>query len=766
MLAFAACATATHPVAPAPAPAPETPTAAPTPSVTNRAAVIDSAEADRVPAFQTEPLIAWGPLPPGTIHEPQPRTYDLRHQTVHVRLDWEQHAIIGTTTLRLAALAAPIKTVALDAVGMTIARVTDATGRRLKFTYNDTTLSVQLARRLAARASTLLTVAYQTVKPTKGAYFIDRMHVLWTQGETEDNRYWVPTYDHPDDKTTWQITVVTDTNERALSNGRLVSSRRVRDEGRAGIAWTWAQEKPASTYLMSVVTGNYTVVSDKWHAVPLGYWTYPDSIEAVKRGFGKTPEAVDVFSRKTGVPYPWAKYDQSVVPDFIFGGMENVTATTQNDNAILHPAWAEPQSNADGLMAHELAHQWYGDLLTTKSWGHVWLNEGFATFMAQIFTEESAGVDEGALDRLGAQEQTIDADRQGRRPIVYERWVDNPIEVFFSGHIYPKGATVMQMLRHQLGDSLFWAAMHHYTVTHAYGSVVTDDLRRAFEESTGRDFRPFFDQWVYGAGFPVFRVSFAYDTVTKQLTLDAAEAQARDSLTGYFDADVAVEALTDAGPVRGVVPVHGGTGRVVLALSGPPRSIRWNKGKWILELTDFPRPTSMLSYQLAHDDDVLGRVEAVDLLRRRLAQPRAVTALVHAATIDKFWGVRNRAVRALATADTSDTARTGVVRGALIVALRDSDARVRQSAAAGLRKFPSAELRPVLEQAIRSDPSLFVRGSALASYLTVMGDAGLPLAEEVMAMPSWLDALRGPAMGVLKEMPSAGAQALYQRYAK
>jgi aminopeptidase N len=275
-------------------------------------------------------------------------------------------------------------------------------------------------------------------------------------------------------------------------------------------------------------------------------------------------------------------------------------------------------------MAHELGHQWYGDLLTTRDWGDVWLNEGFATFMEQIFREEDLGVDEGAFDRLGAQEQTIDADRRTRRPIVWNKWVNDPIEVFFSGHIYPKGATILQMLRHQLGDDLFWKAMNHYTTANAYGTVVTDDLRKAFEETTGKDYKAFFNQWVYGAGFPVFQVSSLYDRAAGRLVISAKEVQPRDSLTGFFDVDVDVEARTDSGVVRFVVPVRNGTGEAGTNLKAPPRSIRWNKGNWILDITDFPRSTAMLRYQLVYDDDVLGRIEAVDVLAQRPADQAAL----------------------------------------------------------------------------------------------------------------------------------------------
>jgi aminopeptidase N len=725
------------------------------PTLIPNARLVDDTNA--VPSFADTALISWGPEPAGTVHILPPHEYDLQDQSLRVRFDWAHHAVVGSTTLRVAALDHAISDIPLNAVAMTIRRVASSGGAQLKFDYDGQMLIVHLARPLSPRAKTSFTVDYVVVKPKKGAYFIDRNHYLWTQGETEDNRYWIPTYDHPDDKTTWEISVLTDSGESALSNGKLVSKRVVK----GGILWSWAQERPASTYLMSVVTGKYTVVNDHWGKVPVEYWTYPDSVAAAKLGFGKTPDAIDVFSRKTGIPFPWAKYAQSVVPDFIFGGMENVSATTQNDDGILHPAWAEPQYNADGLMSHELGHQWFGDLLTTRDWSHAWLNEGFATFMEQTYREASQGVDEGTWDRLDAEDQTIEADRRNRRPIVYNKYVTDPIEIFFSGHIYPKGATVLQMLRHQLGDSLFWSAIHHYAASHMYGNVVTADLERAFEESTGRDYKDFFDQWVYGAGLPVFKVSSSYDSSSKRLSLHAAEIQPRDSLTGNFDADVDVEVLTDGAPAKGTMPVRNGKGDLTIALSAAPRAVEWNKGAWVLALTDFPRSTAMLDYELAHSDDVASRNDALTLLSGRPHDGAAARAIATASHVDRFWALRARAVRLL-VAFPNDSA----ARDAAIAAVRDPDSRVRQSAVGALASFPGSDTGALLANEVRSDASPIVRGFALASYIRVAPDTALPLAAEVMAENSWRNVLRAPAMAVLKGMQSPAAHELYQKYAK
>ena len=715
----------------------------------------------RVPAFRPDPLIEWGPTPPGESHAERQRGYDLQHQDTRVRFDWTRHAVVGSTTIRVAALDSGLSTLVLDAVDMKIAGVRTTAGAVLEHRYDGRMLSVALKPRLAARARATIVVDYETVRPKKGVYFVARRHTVWTQGETEDTRYWVPTYDFPNDKTTWEFRVTTDRNERALSNGRLVSSRPVAN----GIEWHWSQSKPASTYLMSVVTGDYVVLQDVWREVPIGYWTYPDSVAAAWRGFARTPRMVDLISHRSGVDYPWAKYDQSVAPDYIFGGMENVTATTQADDRILHPAWAEPQANAEPLVAHELAHQWYGDYLTARNWAHIWLNEGFATFFEAVWAEDTHGRDAGALARLAKQEEAIAADRGARRPLVYDRWVTDPLELFFSGHIYPKGATVLQMLRHQLGDSLFWAGMGTYTRSHALASVTTDDFQRSMERASGRDLTGFFAQWIHGSGVPAFRIAYSFDAVARSLTLTARQVQPRDSLTGLFDADVGIEVLTEAGPVRGILPVRGETSVLTIALPAPPRAIRWDKGGWLLDVVDFPRPTVMLAHQLRHDDDVIGRVEAADLLADRVGDAKAVAALAGAIGSDDVWAVRVHATASLAAFGTDSAAIDALLR-----ATRDRDPRVREQAATSLgmaialvlRKPPSrgdTMMRPGrgvlgiarqrLRELVESDSSGYVRGTALVAYATISPDDALAAIEPVLARNSWLDMERTAAVTAL-----------------
>jgi aminopeptidase N len=680
-------------------------------------------------------------------------TQDLRHQIVRLRFDWPRHAVVGSTTLRIAAAAGPLREITLDAVGMQIGRVTHR-DRPLGFKHEGSALRIALTEPLAPNAIIEITIDYETVRPARGVYFIDRHSVVWAQGFAEDTRYWVPTVDRLYDKTTWEFLIRTPSRERALSNGRLVGTRRLPG---GEVEWHWRLEQPASTYLMSIVAGDYVVLRDRWRDVPLGYWTYRDSIEATWRGFGRTPRAVDFMSQWTGLEYPWTKYDQVVAPDFIFGGMENVTAVTMSDDAILHPAWAEPRSNADPLVAHELAHMWFGDFVTMRHWDDAWLSEGFAVFMAAQFVERAHGKAAAAMRRRDAHEETIAADRRNRRPLVYGRWANDPAEVYFSGHIYPRGASVLWMLQHTLGDSTLRAAINHFLRAHPYQSVTSADLRRSLEETSGRNFSRFFAQWVYGAGVPAFRVSFEFDSVAKEVALTAVQVQPRDSLTGLFDADVDVEVRTDSGVVTQLVEVRAETTAVRIPVPATPRSIRWDVGDWLLDVADFPRLTTMLVWQLEHDPDVLGRAEAIDVLASRVeTEGEARNALARAARRDSLWMVRARAVAAFAPIVRRDSAREVVLSGT-----RDSDTRVREAAATALAgAIGHEDAADRLRSLAQGDRSWWVRAAAMRALADADSTVALEIAGDMLRREEWRDIPRVAALDALARIRSIEAKAL------
>ena len=315
------------------------------------------------------------------------RVFDLLHQRIAIAFDLAQRSVTGEVATRLVVTAAPTDTVRLDASNLTIDAALGAGGRPLRYTNDTSGVTVRLARRAARGDTVQFTLRYHG-HPERGMYFVPRRPTMWTQGEAIETPSWVPTYNAPNDKATWEILVTADTGMRVLSNGRLVGVTPTAD--RRQQVWHWSQEKPASTYLYSIVAAPFAVLRDSWRGIPVEYWVAPDTVNAAWRTFGETPAMIETYSRVLGVNFPWAKYDQAVIPDFTYGGMENVSATTQTDLA-LHDAASEPERSGRSLNAHELAHQWFGDLTTTAAWAHAWVNEGLTTYMESVQEEQSRG---------------------------------------------------------------------------------------------------------------------------------------------------------------------------------------------------------------------------------------------------------------------------------------------------------------------------------------------------------------------------------------
>jgi len=321
-----------------------------------------------------------GEYTPPRVWPVRQHSFDLQHQRIEINFDVDRRSMTGRVTTTLVVTDRPTDAIRLDASNLVIDGASDAGGKRLRFSADSASVTVRLGRRAAPGDTVVFTIAYHG-KPERGMYFVPRRHTMWTQGEAIETRSWVPTYDAPNDKTTWEILVTADSSMSVLSNGRLVSVSKSPDG--AHKVWDWSQEKPASTYLYSIVAGPYVFLRDNWRGIPVEYFVLPDTLNATWRTFGETPSMIEIYSRVLGVNYPWAKYDQAIIPDFTFGGMENVSATTQTD-LVLHGSGGEPLSSGRGLNAHELAHQWFGDLTTTATWAHIWLNEGLTTYMESV----------------------------------------------------------------------------------------------------------------------------------------------------------------------------------------------------------------------------------------------------------------------------------------------------------------------------------------------------------------------------------------------
>jgi len=426
--------------------------------------------------------------------------YDLLDVKWEVSIDPTQGAMTGTVINTLAPTKAGADLI-FDCGKLSVDSVA-IDGTPAKFQTDGKVLETKLGGSVPAGQKLAVKIVYHG-QPEAGMYFVPAKRafpahtdIVYTQGEMEDNRYWMPTYDFPDDKATSEGIIHVPAGWKVLSNGALQG---VTHDG-AHDVWHWKMTQPHSTYLIAFVAGPYDEVVDGHVPVPVSFWVPTGLDEMGRAAFGRTDQIVQFYGKLTGVTFPWAKYSQSAVADFMFGGMENVTCTTQTIGA-LHPFTSEPNVDSTGLVAHELAHQWFGDLVTTENWGHIWLNEGWASFLPSFWDREKYGKEKFDLDRVGTFEGGLSAHvEQPDRPEVWNQY-EEPIDLF-NNFAYPGGASRMFMLMHQVGEDKFWPAITNYLHEFAYKNATTEDFFASMSKSLGVDLEEFRKQWFYTAAAP------------------------------------------------------------------------------------------------------------------------------------------------------------------------------------------------------------------------------------------------------------------------
>lgn len=671
--------------------------------------------------------------------------YDLVHQRIVVRdFNWDSTSFMGSVSTTLIALRANMDSVILDAGPLLgIKRIASLSGNTLRSSRHGDTLVVYLARPVAFRDTVRFAIDYSgKVENGRGLTFIDeRPHTprqIWSQGEDHDNHYWFPTYDFPNDKMTWDVEITVPAGFMAVSNGALVSDKKESDGSRTLV---WHEGRPSATYLASIIVAPLAKIHDAWKNVPVDYYTYHADSALAWRLFHVTPDMIDVFSRLTGVPYPWEKYAQTTVTDF-FGGMENVSATTLVDWLPDAKAYQDRPWYQHILIPHELAHQWFGDYVTTANWANMWLNEGFAEFMPGQYWREKNGAHLEQDYYLDEYRQFMQID--GRRRM--------PLASMGSNNIYPKGALVLEMLHDYLGDQRFWAGIRRYLTQYAFGNAVSDDLRQAFLDATGENLDWFWSQWVYSAGYPEITVTAAYDGTARRVTLVVRQTQ-RDTLKADSTGMRYVVPETFRMPVMVRISAAGGDvvrrrwirqredTIVVDSVASAPTMIVFDDGNRILKQLTFDQPSSQLAVQLRRDGDLWNRWWVIQQLTARPTDAVAQAALTEAATSSDYFLTRAQAVTAL----------SGVSAAAAVPALaraaRDSSSQVRQAAIDALGRVGGAEALTIARAAWRGDSSYSVRASALSTIARLDLDGRRALIAEGLKTPSYRDAIQNAAIG-------------------
>ena len=516
--------------------------------------------------------------------------YDVQHYSLRVSFDRPKKKVIGDTTVELKPLKNGFREVALDSVGMEYSSVTlDSTGIDLKYKTGGGSVTVTLDRAYSANETIAIRFRY-TAEPKKGVYFVDeeklddkKLHSaqIWSQGEADEARHWFPSFDFPSDKATVEEYITADKGETVVGNGDLIEQK---DNGDGTITHHYDMPIPFSTYLVSFVIGEYVKTSEKYNDIPLGYYVYPGRESIVPKAFGATRDVLRVYEELIKIPFPYSKYDQTIVAKFNFGGMENITATTLADNEIFFAEYPFGQSAAIDLVSHEAAHSWFGDLVTCRNWAELWLNEGFATYMEAAFLEKMYGRP-AYIAKVMSDAETFLADDavNPKRNGLFNRNAGDVNALFERpATTYNKGGAVLHTLREQIGDKAFWSGVNAYLTRHKFSNVESTDLKDAMEAASGTKLDWFFNQWVYGIGSPKLNVKQAYNARSKTLTLTIAQTQKLDKFTPpAYRLPMDLDIVTDKGTKTEKVDITKRLQTFTFKTSGKLMQIKFDKDEKI-----------------------------------------------------------------------------------------------------------------------------------------------------------------------------------------
>jgi aminopeptidase N len=678
--------------------------------------------------------------------EARNKSYDVLHYKIELSFDESKKMVIGKTTTTFVPYLTALHSVEFDAENMDFTSVS-MNKKTLAFDSLEKSVRITLDKNYSYKDTLTVTMEYTCI-PKRGVYFIQpdsgypgKPWQVWSQGEDMDNHHWFPCWDFPNDRATSEIIATVKNNYEFLSNGKLISTKENKKAGTK--TFHWVQNKPHSSYLVMFAMGEYAILKEKVDGVPLEYYVYKNHIDDAKACYAKTGAILKFFNEKIGFRYAWDKYAQVIVADFIYGGMENTSATTLMDRATVYNARARVDESAESLIAHEMAHQWWGDVVTCNDWRHLWLNESFASYFDPLYFEHAYGKDEFLHIMQQAQQAGINTDKSlGKKPIVSVGSYGN--------NIYPRGASVLNMLRFVLGDELFWKAINHYITKYQFQTVETGDFKNAIEEATGQNLYWFFDQWIYKAGYPKFDVSYSYIDSSKSILLTVKQTQTIDSLTGVFRTPIDIEIVTPMGSTTQRINIVQKESTYTLAANMKPNLVLFDKDNWILkEVTYSNRNVSEWKYQAELGNDVVARKTAIVELAKQDTAGEYIPLIAKLSNSDTFWGVRQSAVIALGSIKTD----SDVKKNALIAALHDKKSQVRASAATQLGKIKSSDVAAVLRAAL-NDSSYSTEANALASLSKVDSLNVIPFLKERLNKWSYNNQVANTALNSLARLDS------------
>ncbi|HEX6792193.1 MAG TPA: M1 family aminopeptidase [Candidatus Krumholzibacteria bacterium] len=705
------------------------------------------------------------------------RTYTTTHTALDLDIDLEKQTVAGSVVHTVRALRPDLGEVSFNCVELTVDSVT-VDGKHARFDYPvmselstswmagqeeasaDDRLVVHLPTPLAREASAKIAVYYHGA-PKIGLYWIqpekglpDKRWEVWSQGEGEDNRHWIPCNDYPNEKATFEGRFRVPKGSFALSNGAMVEKKELGKQ----TEFYYKLDQPQTSYLIMLAVSTYRVYETKWRDIPVQYVVPPGTDDAtILRGYGKTVDMMEFFSKTTGIDYPYAKYAQVVVQDYIYGGMENTSATVMNIRTLYDERDALTHTEVN-LVAHELAHQWWGDMLTCREWSHMWLNEGFATYYAYLYKEHDEGVDSFRYKMRDAQNDVINADRTDPLPMVVDFY--NRKDTRNNANVYVKGASFLHMLRFLLGDALYHETIRQYGERFKFNVVETQDLMRVVKDVTGENLDWFFEQWVFLAGHPDFKVTKSWDKATGTLALTVEQTQKTGGLVPVFRVPVDIDVAWEGGSATRRVTIEEAKQTFYFSAPREPVMVLFDKDDWILKTLEFPKSTKESLHELANAP-WMARVRAAEALGAKGKDAGVVSALEAVLVADGHYGLRRECALALGKIG-SDDALSALEKG---MSAKDGLVRLACVEAAG-SFYRSNDAAALLEKALNNDPAYGVRAEALTSFGKIKTDNAAKVCLKALdSQGSDRETVRQAAINALVELHETAAIDRIKRYA-
>ncbi len=679
------------------------------------------------------------------------RINDLVHTKLDVRFDYDKAYMYGKAWITLKPHFYNTDSLLLDAKGMDINEVGLMNGtakKKLQFTNDGMQLNIKLDRSYKGGENYTIYIDYVSkpnelkvqgsaaITDAKGLYFInpkgeeEGKHIeIWTQGETESSSAWFPTIDRTNQKTTEEIYMTVPAKYVTLSNGLLVSQKKNADGTRTDY---WKMDLPHAPYLFFMGVGDYSIIKDSYKGKEVSYYVEKEYAPVARKIFGNTPEMIKFFSEKLGVDYPWAKYSQIVGRNFVSGAMENTTATLHQDGAYQNARELTDGNNWESTIAHELFHQWFGDLVTAESWSNITVNESFANYSETLWDEYKNGKDAGDAQSYSDMNGYLQSNSAGK-DLVRFKYADK--EDVFDAVSYNKGGRILHMLRNYVGDDAFFKSLNNYLTTNKFKAGEAHQLRLAFEEVTGQDLNWYWNQWYFGAGHPKLKIDYSYDDAGGKALVTIEQTQKGDKI---FKLPVAVDVYNGAVKKRHIVWVENKIDSFYFTYTQKPDLINVDGDKVLLaEKTDNKTAENFL-HQWKYAPNYLDRREALDYFAKNNMKELAEGLK------DKFAGLRRFTLTKL-TASTTLKSDAAIITAVEKLVAAEKDRRTKAEALNFLATTADKKYLPLYEKNI-NDSSYSVSAAALQGIAEIDGAKGVALAKKLSS-----DA-KGPLAGTITDV--------------